>query len=153
MVKARAVAAVLLCALGTSGLLEARKPQSRVGQVIFADEMPEDLSRTRILKVTIVQELPNEVVVDVEYIRAADFEGDLALLITPDMSHWSVSDAHLQKGKGLVSQSIGIQDEEVKEPVKSNNLAIRIEHYQDRKYKGPIFQRIVPFEKVWTPAR
>jgi hypothetical protein len=153
MVKARAVAAVLLCVLGTSGLVEARKPQSRAGQVIFADAAPEDLSRTRILKVTIVQELPNALVVDVEYVRAADFEGELSLMLTPDMPHWSVSQVYLQPGKGIVSQSIGIQEEEVKKPVKSNNLALQIEHYQDRKYKGPIFQRIVPFEKVWTPAR
>jgi len=153
MVKARAVAAVLLCVLGTSGLVEARKPQSRAGQVIFADEAPEDLSRTRILKVTIVQELPNELVVDVEYVRAADFAGELSLMLTPNMPHWSVSQVYLQPGKGIVSQSIGIQEEEVKKPVKSNNLALQIEHYQDRKYKGPIFQRIVPFEKVWTPAR
>ncbi|HWM90366.1 MAG TPA: hypothetical protein VN493_06325 [Thermoanaerobaculia bacterium] len=153
MNKSRAVAVVLLCLVGAGSLPAApRKAQDRTGQVIFKDVASEDLSRTRILKVTVVQELPDALVVDVEYNRASDYEGELGLSVIPDMPHWSVTHIHLQPGRHIVSQEIAIQ-EEVKAPQTSNNLSIQIQHYQDRKYKGEIFTRIVPFEKVWKPRQ
>lgn len=155
MNRSKALSAVLLGLLGTQLALaapqRAAKAKDRAGLVIFQDENPQDLSRTKILKVTVVQELSDGVVLDVEYNRAADLEGQLSLSVMPDMSDWSMTLVYLQPGKNIISQEVSLQPE-VKGPVESNNLSIRIEHYKE-KYMGPVFNRTVPFEKVWKQRR
>jgi hypothetical protein len=132
---------------------KAKAGQDRTGQVVYQDSAPADLTRTKILKVTVVQELPDVLVLDVEYNRADEFGDDeLSLVVTPDISLWEVEQVFLLRGRNVVSQEISLQ-KEAKEPIESHNLSIDVQHNKDNHSLGMIFHRIVPFAKTWRPQR
>lgn len=117
--------------------------------MIYQDSEPADLARTKILKVTVVQELPDALILDVEYDRGDEFgQDELAL----DISLWAVDQVFLVHGKNVVSQGISLQNE-AKKLEESRNLTIAIQHYRDHHTLGNVFHRIVPFAKTWRPRR
>lgn len=120
-------------------------------RVLFQDPAVGPGDAAKILKVTLVHETEQCLVLDVEYYLSEKFPGRAIVGVYPDMPYWTVDATQAYPGRHTVSIKVDLHfDAKGKmKTVKSSTLRFQIDEYQDYSYKGEIFRRIVPFEKQW----
>ena len=122
--------------------------QRHAGDVLYQDPDQSGKSATRMTKVTVIQELPDALVLDIDYVFLPQPEQSAVLSVMPDMDGWYFTQTAVVPGRHTASLMVGLRSE-VHEVARSHNLTLGIGVYSKDKFEGNVFQRILPLAKSW----
>ncbi len=123
---------------------------SRVGTVYVAGDVADQEGAPYVVSAKLVVETSDKLIFEVVYSMPANLSGSYSLSVHPDMSHWFQSMNTLRTGQNTEMVSVGFNVKaDTPKRVESHLMNIYINHYEDRSYIGKVFDRKVPFQKIW----
>lgn len=105
-------------------------------------------------EVEVVQETDYSLILDVSYTYQDEIPNEeVKLFVLPNMSYWATNSIPVERGSHVGRVSIDLYEKKMKEDqvyqYETSKLTISFDHYAPEKYKGSIYNEIVPFIKVW----
>jgi hypothetical protein len=109
----------------------------------------------RVDQVTMLQELPDSVLIEVHYHYSGSAPaGEVKLFIGMDSPYLYLASDTVHTGDGVLRLSLGLNDSKMKEEkiqqFKTNRMSISFEHYPPGAYKGVLAKELIPYTKEWS---
>tara|TARA_R110001592_G_scaffold3525_5_gene19795 strand:- start:1327 stop:1833 length:507 start_codon:yes stop_codon:yes gene_type:complete len=124
----------------------------RAGDVLVSNDRADAGDQPFILNVEIVSETSKKIVFKVKYFMSETAaEGSYNISIHPDTSDWAQSMNTMRAGMNTELVTVSFRPQHPSRvKVESQILHVYVNHYNDKKYIGKVFERRVEFPKTWT---
>lgn len=117
--------------------------------IIFKERSISSDDKAKILNLSLIEETEDKLILDVEYYLSKKVDGIVYIGVYPNIKYWSVSRTLAQPGKHKATLSVGLDHSRANSIEESSNLRLSMKWYKDKQYKGQLFKRIIPYNKVW----
>ncbi|MGH1404317.1 MAG: hypothetical protein ACRBDL_08735 [Alphaproteobacteria bacterium] len=144
------IGGVLLLKDGETTVSPVVQDAGRTGTFYVENDRADQAGAPYIISAQLLTETSEKLIFEVVYFMPDNISGSYSLSVHPDMSHWYQSMNSLRPGTNTELVSIGL-NVKVGDParVESHLMNLYINHYEDRSYVGKVFDRKIPFQKIW----